>query len=356
MNWTKKTGITGLMLLIAVTGFTVCVQAEEADGQVTKLQEELKNARRQINDLEEELFIATDGAQLEEEEEAAQVAEGIHPWTEFMRRTPTGILFPTTATIEKGSFYGRFSHISQNQLFTADGDHAFHDLLGLEDGVKIGIMFGYGITENWDVTLQRTNGRDYYGLDGKEHSFDLWDFMTKVKLLDEQEQFVDLSLTGGATFFWQDDNRGEWAGNAALLVEKSMWRFRVGTGLLYTSLSNWEPTQSNQAGSLDTEKYYPKEDTFGDPRPIEHTTAIPLSVSVALTKSLHGFGELAFPVDGYETDRGPSAAAGFRFVTPSHAYSLFLCNTSNNGFNSTFAGGYKHDRLDVFGFDISIFF
>jgi len=355
MNWTKKTGITGLMLLIAVTGFTVCVQAEEADGQVTKLQEELKNARRQINDLEEELFIATDGAQLEEEEEAAQVAEGIHPWTEFMRRTPTGILFPTTTTIEKGSFYSRFSHVSQHQLFTSDGNHAFHDLLGLDDGVKIGIMFGYGITDNWDVTVQRTNGRVYYDADYEERSFDLWDFMTKVKLLDEQEQFVDLSLTGGATFFWEDDNSGEWAGNAAILVEKSMWRFRVGTGLLYTSLSTWEPTSSTQVGG-DSAKLYPKEQPWIVQRPIEHTMAIPLSVSVALTRSLQGFGELAFPVDGYETGRGPSAAAGFRYVTPSHAYSLFLCNTSNNGFNSTFTGGYKNDRLDVFGFDISIFF
>ena len=355
MNWTKKTGITGLTLLIIGTGLTVCAQAEDANGQIAELQEELKNARRQINDLEEELFIATDGAQLEEEEEAAQVAEGTDPWTQSIRRIPIGILFPTTSTIEKGSFYGRFSHVSQQQLFTADGDHAFHDFLGLDDGVKIGIMFGYGITDNWDVTVQRTNGRDYFGGDYKTHSFDLWDFMTKVKLLDEQEQFVDLSLTGGATFFWEDDNSGEWAGNAAILVEKSILGFRVGTGLLYSSLSTWEPTGSTQVGG-DSPKLYPKEQPWKVPRPAEHTTAIPLSVSVALTKKLYGFGELAFPVDGYETGRGPSAAAGLRYVSPSHAYSLFLCNTSNNGFNSTFTGGYKEDRLDVFGFDISIFF
>ncbi len=157
-------------------------------------------------------------------------------------------------------------------------------------------------------------------------------------------------------FFWQDDNRGEWAGNAALLLEKSVWRFRLGTGVLYTSLSDWEPTNSDQDGALITEKYYPQEDTFGQPRPQNHTVSIPVSASIAITKSLHGFAELAFPVDGYKTDRGPSAAAGCRIVTHSHAYSLFLSNTSNNSFNSTFTGGYQHDRLDVFGFDISVFF
>lgn len=341
-------------LLTGFIGLSSALGAEPVE-PVDGLKQELKAAQTKINQLEEELFIATDGAG-NEEEATEELPEGTHPWTEYMRRTPMGILFPTTSTIRKGEVYARFSHVSQNQLFTSSGDHFFHDLLGIEDGVKVGLMFGYGIMDNWDVTLQRTNGRDYYGLDAKDHSYDLWEIMTKIKLLDEQKQFVDLAVTGGATFFWQDDNRGEWAGNAALLLEKSLWRFRLGTGVLYTSLSDWERTESNQSGALSQDKYYPQEDTFGQPRPQNHTVAIPVSASVAITPSLHGFAELAFPVDGYETDRGPSAAAGCRIVTHSHAYSLFLSNTSNNSFNSTLTGGYQHDRLDVFGFDISIFF
>jgi hypothetical protein len=84
--------------------------------------------------------------------------------------------------------------------------------------------------------------------------------------------------------------------------------------------------------------------------------AIPVSLSFALTKSQQLFGEAAFPVDGYDTGKGPSMAAGWRYNTHTHAYSIFLSNTANGSFNSTFTGGYTRDKLDLFGFDISIFF
>jgi len=228
-------------------------------------------------------------------------------------------------------------------------------MLGIEDGVKVGIMVGYGIKNNWDVTVQRTNGRGYFGKDFKIHSYDLWDVMTKVKLLDEQKRFVDLSMTGGATYFWQDDNHGEWAGNAALLLEKSIKRFRIGTGVLYTSLSDFQTTSTKQSGAA-LSKLYPQEFDPGKPNTENHTVAVPLSISLAMTKKLQLFGEAAFPIDGYKTGNGPSAVAGLRIDTHTHSYSLFLANTSNNSFNSTFSGGYKRERLDVFGFDINIFF
>ena len=64
----------------------------------------------------------------------------------------------------------------------------------------------------------------------------------------------------------------------------------------------------------------------------------------------------AFPVDGYSTGKGPSMAAGWRYNTHTHAYSIYLSNTANGSYNSTFTGGYKNNQLDLFGFDISIFF
>ena len=147
----------------------------------------------------------------------------------------------------------------------------------------------------------------------------------------------------------------EFAGNAALTVEKSIGRFRAGSGLLYTSLSAYEEANTAQSGNAAT-KYYINEETFGNPRPQNHTLAIPVSLSVALTAKQQLFGEAAFPVDGYDTDNGPSMAAGWRYNTPTHAYSLYLGNTANGSFNSAFTGGYKESRLDLFGFDISIFF
>lgn len=328
--------------------------AEPTD-TVDSLKQELKEAKTRINQLEEDLFVATDGAGLAEET-AEELPEGVYPWTQYVRRRPMGILFPLTATIPQGHVFGRLSHISQSQLFASSskGDW-WDDMLGIEDGVKVGIMVGYGLTENWDVSFQRSNGRGYFGKDFESHSYDLWDVMTKVKLLDEQKRFVDLSVTGGITYFWQDDNHGEWAGNAALILEKSIKRFRIGSGLLYTSLSDYQATSTTQSDAASS-KLYLQEFNPSQPIPENHTVAVPLSISLALSKNLQLFGEVAFPVSGYETGNGPSLVAGCRIDAHTHSYSLFLGNTSNNGFNSTFSGGYKRERLDVFGFDISIFF
>ena len=337
------------------------VAAGPQGADAVKLQQELKSSKVRISELEEQLFVATDGKGVKGQEVVEELPEGTYAWTENMKRTPVGVLFPKTATIPKGDVYARFSHTSMNQTF-AQGGHGdpFNDLLGLESGVKVGLLFGYGITKNWDVMVQRSNGRDYIPapfdpLDTKRHSYDLWDVMTKVKLLDENKQFIDLSTSLGGTYFWQDEGKGRWAGNAALMAEKSFWRFRAGSGLLYTTLSTFEGARSTQPDTA-PDKLYPNEDAFGASRPQNHTMAIPVSLSFALTKSQQLFGEMAFPVDGYDTGNGPSMAAGWRYNTHTHAYSIYLSNTANGSYNSAFTGGYKRNQLDLFGFDISIFF
>jgi hypothetical protein len=328
---------------------------------VAQLQQDLKSSKGRINELEEQLFVATDGKGVKGQEIEEELPEGTYAWTENMRRMPVGVLFPKTATIPKGEVYGRFSHISQNQTFASGGKgDPFNDMLGLESGVKVGILFGYGLAKNWDVMVQRQNGRNYTPapfdpMDSTRHSFDLWDVMTKYKFMDENKQGVDASLSLGTTIFWQDDGNKEYAGNAALMFEKSMGRFRAGSGLLYTSLSTFEMTSSLQSGTA-PDKFYPNEETFGEPREQNHTLAIPLSLSFALNKSQQLFGEMAIPVDGYSTGNGPSMAAGWRYNTHTHAYSIFLSNTANGSYNSAFTGGYKKNQLDLFGFDISIFF
>ncbi len=332
-----------------------------AQAKVVQLEQELKKSKGRISELEEQVFVATDGKGVKGQEVVEELPEGTYIWTENMRRSPVGVLFPKTATIPKGDVYARFSHTSQNQTFANGGrGDSFDDMMGLESGVKVGILFGYGITKNWDIMVQRTNGRDYIPApfdpeDTNRHSYDLWDVMTKVKLLDEEKQFIDLSTSVGGTYFWQDDDEGKWAGNAALLVERSLWRFRMGSGLLYTSLSTFEGARSTQIGTA-IDKLYPNEDAFGATRPQNHTVAIPASLAFALGKNAQLFAEMAFPVDGYDTGNGPSAAAGWRYNTHTHAYSIYLSNTANGSYNSTFTGGYKRDRLDLFGFDISIFF
>jgi len=302
--------------------------------------------------------VATDGKGVKGQEVAEVLPEGTYAWTENMKRMPIGVLFPKTTTIPKGDVYARFSHIGQNQTFSSGSGHnPFDDLLGMESSVKVGLLFGYGITKDWDVMVQRVNGRSYTKnfAATETGSYDLWDVMSKYKFLDENKQGVDASLSLGTTIFWQDDDHMEFAGNGALLFEKSIWRFRAGSGLLFTSLSTFESANSNKGSA--PSKNYPNEFWGpGNPGEPDHTMAIPVSLSFALTKSQQLFGEMAIPVSGYSTGGGPSMAAGWRYNTHTHAYSIYLSNTAGGSFNSSFTGGYKDNQLDLFGFDISIFF
>ena len=327
---------------------------------VAQLEKDLKTSKDKISQLEEDLFVATDGKGVKGKEVVEEVPEGTYAWTENMRRSPVGVLFPKTATVPEGDFFAKFSHVSQNQQFVGGGrGDAFHDLLGLESGVRVGLLFGYGITKDWDVTLQRTNGRDYVknGVNYEAGSYDLWDLMTKYQILDENEQFVDLSASVGATYFCQDDWSGIVAGNGALLVEKSLWRFRFGSGLLYTSQSTYDSASSSQKDNAQEKRYPRAYRAVFEPVEENHTLAVPVGLSFALTTRHQLFTEMAVPVSGYHTESDwPSLAAGWRYNTPTHAYSLFFSNTANSSFNSSITGGYMAERLDLFGFDITIFF
>ncbi len=357
---TFRTFVATALVALFLTTAQAQEEAEplnEKDRLIRDQKIQLKKAKRKINELEEKLYIATDGKETDTVDPNIGEA-GDQPWLENARRLPMGTLFPLTGTIAKGEFFARFAHIGQEQTFTYD-NNAFHDFVGIESNVKIGVMFGYGIADGWDITLQRTNGQDRVAFDdGKYYDYDAWDLMTKIKILDEKKHWIDVSLLGGATYLWQNNDHGKVAGNAGLLFAKSFGRLRVGTGVLYTSISTFESTYSSQDDVFPT-KRHPRE-VEGSPEyqsdGNNHTVAVPVSLAYSFTPHCELFAEGAFPTDGFETKGGPSAAAGLRYNTNSHSYSLFFTNTSNNSFNSTFTGGYKSDRLDIFGFTISIFF
>ena len=326
------------------------------NAKIQQLEQDVQSSKGKISTLEEAVFVATDGKGLEKEK-ADVLPEGMYPWTEYMRRNPQGILFPKTTTIPEGEYYARISHVSQNQTFTKGANNDPVDsLLGLESGVKVGLMVGYGLAKDWDITVQRVNGRSYTR-DGAPNytsgTFDMWDVMSKVKLMDEYEQCVDLSLDMGTTVFLQDNGQMEFSGNGGLLVEKSVGRFRFGSGLLYASLSDFGATHSHQTGTAPDKVYI--NDAIS-PQETKDTLSIPFSVAAALTAKSQLFAELADPISGYHTGNGPSVATGYRYSTHTHSFSVFLSNTANDNFNSTMTGGYKYNTLDVFGFDVSVFF
>ena len=249
-----------------------------------------------------------------------------------------------------------------------NANDSFHDMFGLEDDVKVGIMVGYGLTDRWDVTLQRTNGRESYIDKDFEfnNSYDIWELMTKYALLDEDKYGVDLSITGGTSYFWgRDSGSDEYSLNLGLLVAKSFFndRLRVGSGALFASLSDFETfvSDSDSENRKKTQnKLFKNEfdfnnDDFQSYGP-DHTFAIPLNLTLALNKNNQIFFDSIIPLDGYDTDNGPALALGYRYNTSTHAYNIYLSNTPNNSFNSTITGGAIEKKLNLFGFSVSIFF
>ena len=366
----KKNSMLAMACLLLFMIGSIGVFGDEKDQKISQLQEELSAAQSQIDELQEELFIVTDGQEGDDEESASDLLDGMYPWTESMRRLPIGVLFPKTATAPEGKWFARFSHVSINPTFTSnEAADPMDAMFGLEDGIKIGLLAGYGITENWDVMVQRQNGRNFqkyvgeteifpgfWVADYENKSYDLYDVMTKYKFMDEDKLWVDAALSLGTTMFLENDDETEFAGNAALLVEKSVWRFRVGSGLLYTSLSTYEGAGASKSGSAPAKTYINegKDPTLA----ARHTTAVPVSLSLALNANHQLFSEAAFPIDGYDTDNGPSMTAGWRYSTASHSFNIYVSNTPNISFNSAFTGGYheEQNQLDLVGFDISVFY
>lgn len=363
-----------VLTLAALLGWTapaVRLAADERDDEIARLRQELQQtreklegARDRVEQLEEKIA-AMGGDPSETGDVADPLAgqeDGLQPWTESMRRSPMHVLFPGTATIPKHDFYGRFTHISResinNKMGSGEQTEPFHNLLGLEDNVRVGMLFGYGISDRWDAWIQRTNGRTMIkDMSGDSASFDYWDIMTKYRLLDEYEDGVDLSVYGGITYMMEDDEAGDTSLNAGLTVERSFFsdRLRLSTGVLFASLSAYEETSA--AGDVAPTKHMPGEldDPYmstGD----DYTLSIPVALSLALTSHWQLFAEGIFPISGYDTGKAPTLAYGGRYVTNTHEFALFFTNTANNSFNALLTGGYRADRVDQFGFSISIFY
>lgn len=370
------TSLYRVLALAALLGLvpSVWLEADERDEELAKLRQELQQtqqklekARDRVQELEEQVAAmgGTPGETGDVPDPMAGQEEGLQPWTYNMRRSPMHVLFPGAATIPKHDFYGRFTHVSResmnNKMGSGQQTEPFHNLLGLEDNVRIGMLLGYGLTDRWDVWVQRTNGRTMLkDWSGDSASFDYWDVMTKYHLLDEYEQGVDLSVYGGITYMMEDNEAGNTSVNAGLTVERSFLsdRVRLSTGVLYASLSAYEETTvSDPDNDVAMTKQMPGELpspylSSGD----DYTLSIPVGLSLALTNHWQLFTEGIFPVAGYDTGKGPTLAFGGRYVTNTHEFALFFMNSANNSFNSLLTGGYRRDRIDQFGFSISIYY
>jgi Membrane bound beta barrel domain (DUF5777)/Putative Ig domain len=274
------------------------------------------------------------------------------------------------AVIPRGDWYYRIVHTGTAHYY----DDWRTDFIGLDDGVKIGMLLGYGLAENWDIFLQRTNGYDLQIDTDLEEStrFDYYDVMTKYKLLDQFDGaldyggLLDMAVTGGVTVMQRNQGISQISYNVGVLAERNFFhdRLRLGTGLMYSSISAYEGGEElGPSSKLFSDEYdYLVADaakTGGDPpskRDPASTSAVPIVVVLAVSTGWQLYGEAIFPISGYETNEGPSMIAGARYNTNTHQYSIYFTNTGNVAVNSVITGGMSSRNLPLFGFYITSFF
>ena len=316
----------------------------------------------------------------EEEEDVADpsLALGVtlYPHTEYQRRSIYSCFLPTATPLKAGDWYYRISHVTTVPI----NKDIRTDFLGLDSGVNIGFMVGYGIYDDMDLTLQRVTGE---GLNdgtvdtiGGGNRFDYWELLWKWKFLDQYDRakdqggLADVALVVGATEMVRNTGGGDVSVNVAVIAERNMFqdRLRLGVGLARAGLSTHYYDQPGP-GDVRRDKLLPSEYDYQaqtpgwadtHERPAKSTTAIPITAKIAVTETIQILGEAIYPINGYHSDYGPSLAVGARLNTNTHEFTLFLANTANTTFNSVITGGNTERTLttwpNLFGFTISAFF
>ena len=289
------------------------------------------------------------------------------------------MLYPSAVTVPKKKFYGRIIHISEDTLETkANGNRskteAFHNGLGLDSDVRIGIGAGIGLTDRLELFAQRSVGREIQtGITTEDFgfgptpvpdisTFDTYDLLLKYQWLDEIDDGLNLALLGGGSIMLEDDETATPSLDVGVIAERSFLDGRVylGSGLLYASQSDFSGSTTTHDDAILSKRHPHEEDNIpsrsdGD----DHTVAIPLTLRLALTPTIQLYAEAVSPVAGYRTGGGPSLALGARMLKMHYGhfvaeYNVFATNTSNTAFNSSITGGYRKDALDIFGFSISV--
>lgn len=286
----------------------------------------------------------------------------LQPWTENQRRSVENTLLPAASTVTPGTFHYRILHVAREAWY----EDTTTNLMGLDDSVKIGFLLGYGIAKNFDVNVQRTNGRTLQlNTVGKPVNMDYWDVLFKYKWCDQNDSHLDYgglfdaALVLGGTELLRNHGGSDFSLDAQVVVERNFFndRLRLGIGVAYAGLSVYESV-SHLGPSL---KLLPDEYAALTPAaklsagdaPHNGTVAIPISVKVAVSERWQLFGEAVFPKVGYRTGYGPAAVAGFRYNTHTHEYSFYVSNTANVSFNGVVSGGADHvTNLPFFGFSI----
>jgi len=200
----------------------------------------------------------------------------------------------------------------------------FSSLLGFDSGnLKIGLGVWYGLLDNIDIGVKRYNGTDT--------PFDTYEFVSRVRVLNEARGLADLALGGGFTWFDAETGNDKYGGMAEILLGRTLLkRLYVTTGAMYHSRP---PVMT---GTADVPNY---------------SVAMLASANLQLIDRLAMVTEWSIPVAGV-WEGAPAWAAGFKFYTLKHTFALLVSNTHNYSDDRLVAGAIEWGH-PVFGFAIT---
>jgi len=195
-------------------------------------------------------------------------------------------------------------------------DHPFRDFLGLDNGgLKIGLGLRYSPLEHLDVGFRRAN-----------NVYELWDtyeFDGRYQFLEETAQVVDAAVITGFTWFYQynaPDASGLYL--CGIFGKSFLDQFYASTGIMVHSYST-----------------YMYKDSTADASSI----AIPLSFTFSTQVGLSLNGEMFIPAAGYSAGKA-GYAAGVKYATWHHSFSLLFSNTPYTTFDGVVTGSHKWDK------------
>ncbi|MBN2803616.1 MAG: hypothetical protein JXR91_11015 [Deltaproteobacteria bacterium] len=230
---------------------------------------------------------------------------------------------PTAETVRKGALVLTVDHRAHKTFIS--GEDAWFDYLGLDSGnLKIGLGLRYGITDFVDAGFYRlSNGTDL---------FDVYEFDTKLKLLRQKYQFVNLSFKIGFTWFVQKNAKDASGVYGQLILDRRLFKsLLIGTGFAFhTDSSNDKKILADDDPSAAVLGYI-------EWRPIKK-----FSLNAEMAANVAGYGS-KYPVFAFSA----------RMLTYRHTFSLVVSNSqymSSDGIVSNSWRGFKHL---VFGFQIT---
>lgn len=200
----------------------------------------------------------------------------------------------TARTNRAGTIEMVITHRNATSIST---DPAFNFLGFDAGGLKIGIGLRYGIIDGLDVGVYRTNGS----------SFDTYEFDGRYQLLTQENNFVDLAVRGGATWFVQKNMQDASGYFGQLLANRVLFeRWLISANVsVHSSSSN----PAKRKGDTD------------------YTTGASLSSEYRFVDYFGIAAEIASGISGYRDGNMPIITVGPKFFTNRHTFAIVLSNS-----------------------------